>query len=131
MTAAIETDLAGVPLDLVGGTHDCFARVTTGLAQCPSLSEQVPALVEFDLDAAQLLLLLGLADATVPQLRSQRLLLGHQVTDVCQGLAVCRFASLAHGSSVPDLTRCPGTDSVGCISPAARTRRVRRPEGVA
>lgn len=91
MTAAIETDLAGVPLDLVGGTHDCFARVTTGLAQCPSLSEQVPALVEFDLDAAQLLLLLGLADATVPQLRSQRLLLGHQVTDVCQGLAVCRL----------------------------------------
>jgi hypothetical protein len=52
---------------------------------------------------------------------AQRLLLGDKIADVRQRLAIRRFPSVAHCASVPDLGRCAGLDSVGCISPEART----------
>ena len=96
---------AQVALDFVGRAHGGLARVATGFAQRPTLPKQVPALVEFGLDAAQPLVLLGFADIAVLQLRPKCLLLGDQVVDPRQGgvVWVCRsFLVLFHESSVPD-----------------------------
>ena len=62
---------AEVALDLVTRAHGRLAWVAAGLAQCPTLPQQVPALVEFDLDAAQAIMLLRLGDVAVLQLRPQ------------------------------------------------------------
>src|SRR3984893_7029182 len=79
---------AQVALDLVGGPHRGGAGLPAGLAQGAALPEQVPALVEFDLELAQPLVLLGLADLAVLQLLSKRLLLGDEFVDTRQGVVV-------------------------------------------
>src|ERR1700760_1714416 len=79
---------AQVALDLVGGAHRGVAGIAAGLAQGAALPEQVPALVEFDLELAQPLVLLGLADLAVLQLLSKRLLLGDELVDTRQGVVV-------------------------------------------
>src|SRR6202012_4732561 len=72
---------AQVALDLVGGAYRGVAGIATGLAQGAALPEQVPALVEFDLELPQPLVLLGLADLAVLQPFSKRLLLGDEFVD--------------------------------------------------
>src|ERR1700744_6006408 len=72
---------AQVALDLVGGAYRGVAGIATGLAQGATLPEQVPALVEFDLELPQPLVLLGLADLAVLQPFSKRLLLGDEFVD--------------------------------------------------
>ena len=94
--------LAEVSLNLAGRTHRCLPWVSTRLTQCPTLPQQVPALVEFDLHSAQAFVLLGLADVAALQLRPQGFLLGDQVADVYQGVAVRWFAPITHRSSVPE-----------------------------
>ncbi len=79
-----------LPLDLVGPrTHDCESPpVWRNMA----LSEQVRWSSSISMRRS-CRCSLGLADATVPQLRSQRLLLGR--SRMCaQGLAVCRLRPL-------------------------------------
>src|SRR6185437_2607130 len=108
--------LAGVTLDLAGWSHRGLAWVATGVAQCPTLPQQVPALVEFDLDAVQLVMLFGLGDIALPQTFSECFLGGDQVADMRQGVAVRRIQPVAHRSSVPDMDRQTDADWVGCIS---------------
>ena len=57
------------------------------------------------LDAAQAIVLLRLGDVAVLQLRPQVFLLGDQVADLCQCLAVGWSTAIAHRSSVPDMNR--------------------------
>jgi hypothetical protein len=57
--------LTQVILNLLGRAHRRLARVTTGIAQRPALPQQIPALVEFCLDPAQPVMLLGLGDVSV------------------------------------------------------------------
>jgi hypothetical protein len=54
-----------IELDLVGGADRGVAGIAAGLAQGAALPQQVPALVEFDLELPQPLVLLGLADLAV------------------------------------------------------------------
>jgi hypothetical protein len=56
---------AQVALDLTGGPHRSIAGVAAGFAQSTTLPQQVPALVELDLQLPQPLVLFGLADFTV------------------------------------------------------------------
>src|SRR5271156_4955748 len=72
---------AQVALDLVGGAHRGVAGIATGLTQGAALPEQVPALVEFDLELPQPLVLLGFVDLAVLQLLSKRLLFGDEFVD--------------------------------------------------
>lgn len=67
---------AKIALDLVGRTHLGLAGIAAGLSQRPSLPQQIPALVECDLDGAQPRMLLRLVDLVVLQLGPQLLLLG-------------------------------------------------------
>ena len=82
-SAAISS--AQVALDLVGGPHRRVAGIATGFAQRPTLPQQVPALVELDLERPQPLVLLGLADLAVLELLSECLLLGDEVVNTRQG----------------------------------------------
>ncbi len=76
-------------LDLVGGTHDRFARVTTGLAQCPRCRSRSTPSSSISMRAVAAAL-----DSLMPMRRSARNAFSPatQVTDARQGL-VCRFAS--------------------------------------
>ena len=116
--------LIEVTLDLFGGTHGGFMRVTAGFAQGSALSEQVPALIEFNFEAAQALLFLVGRDLTLLYLRPQRLFLGDQVTDMCQGVAVRGFASVGHHLSLPHVVSVSYVDSVGSYRLEARATAV-------
>ena len=82
---------AEVALDLVCGPYRGRARVATGFAQCPTLPQQVPALVELGFEVAQPLVLLRFADVTVLQLLSKCLLFGDEVVNTRQGVVVGNF----------------------------------------
>ena len=104
LVAAAETGLLQILLDFVDRPRSAAARILAELAPGPPLPQQVPALVEFDLDPAQPIMLLRLGDVAALQPRPQVFLLGDQVADACQCVAVGRFAPVAHGSSVPDMS---------------------------
>lgn len=88
---------AEVAFDLVRRPDLGLAGIAAGLAQRPSLPQQIPALVERDLHRAQPLVLLGLVDLTVLKLAAQLLLLGDKLVDLSQNVLV-----RSHWSSLPD-----------------------------
>jgi hypothetical protein len=77
-------ELLPVPLDRVGVADADRVWVAPGVARRASLTEQVPALVEFDLDIAQALLI-GLERVVVRSVGllagAKRVLLGNQPFD--------------------------------------------------
>ena len=59
-----------------------------GAPQCPSLAQQIPALIEFGIDGVEPALLVGGLDVAPKQAFSQPVLLVHQTVDACQGVSV-------------------------------------------
>ena len=92
---------AQVALDLVGGPHRGLAGIATGLAQGTALPQQVPALIELDLEMAQPRVFLGLADLAVLELVAKRLLLGDELVDPrqCVGVLIHQPKCARLGSS--------------------------------
>src|SRR5271163_4484474 len=95
---------AQVALDLAGGPYRGVARIAAGLAQRAALPQQVPTLVELDLEVAQPRVFVGRADVAVLQLLSKCLFLGDQVVDVRQGVAV---GLVGHARSSSTSQVCP------------------------
>ena len=73
-----------------------FTRVAAGLPECAALPQQVPALVQLDLQRAQTCMFLVRADLVPLQAGAKFALLFDKVADVCQGVVV-----RCHASSVP------------------------------
>lgn len=95
-----------VALDLVRRTHLGFPRVAAGLSKSPALPQQIPALVELNLDGLEPLVLLGLVDLAVLKLGPQVLLLGDQPVDLVENVLV-----LGHSTSLPDYRECVTSSS--------------------
>lgn len=95
-----------VALDLVRRTHLGFPRVAAGLPKSPALPQQIPALVELNLDGLEPLVLLGLVDLAVLKLGPQVLLLGDQPVDLVENVLV-----FGHSTSLPDYGECVTSSS--------------------
>jgi hypothetical protein len=72
---------AQITLDLIGWAHMRITGVAAGPAQSASLSQQVPALVEFYLDRLQPGVFGLTADLAALQFGAQILLFGHERVD--------------------------------------------------
>lgn len=90
-----------VALDLVGRPHLGLSWIAAGLAQRPSLPQQVPALVELDLQRAQPPLFLRLVDIALLHPGAQLLLLGDKLVHLIEDVLIFR-----HASSLPDYGGC-------------------------
>ncbi len=86
-----------VALDLIGRAYLCLIGVLARFAQGPALPQQVPTLVELDLDGAQAAVLLGFIDVVVLHLVAKLLLLGDELIDLGENVMV-----LVHPTSLPD-----------------------------
>ena len=108
-----------VALDLIGRTHLSLIGVLTGLAQCPALPEQVPALVELNFHGAQPLMFLGFVDLAVLHLGPELTLLGNELIDLGENVTV-----LVHPTSLPDygVGRGERQETRDRISRRSRTR---------
>ena len=81
-----------VALDRVGVSHRGFARVLAGVASRAALTQEVPALIEGDLDLPQSFVL-GVAEAARPVRLLKPMLFIDQLVDVAEHFLV------AHGST--------------------------------
>ena len=88
---------AKVALDLVGRAYPGLAGIAAGLAQCPALPKQIPALVERHFDRMQSLVFIGFVDLMLLQLAPQLLFLGDQLVHLSENVFVP-----SHDSSLPD-----------------------------
>lgn len=89
--------LTEVALDLVAGSCGGLVGILAGLPQRPALPQQVPALVELDLQRPKALVFAGLVDVAVLKPVAQFVLLGDELTNVLENVAV-----LVHRASLPD-----------------------------
>lgn len=88
---------ASVAFDLVGRTHSGLPRVLSGLAQRSALPQQIPALVEGDLQRLQPLALVALLDLPALQSAPQLLLLGDESVNFGEDVLI-----FGHPASLPD-----------------------------
>ena len=86
---------AEVALDLVGRPDAGLPGIPARLTQGPALPQQIPALVERNLDGAKPVVLLGFGDLVMLELGPQILFLADEVADLGQGVAVAGFPSCA------------------------------------
>src|SRR6476620_6323707 len=92
---------APVALHDLGVTDLRGARVLTELAPGAALPQQVPALVQLDLDAPEPLVLLLAADLAGPELRAQPVLLLDQPLDACLDVDVVGHPPTIAPGSLP------------------------------